>query len=202
MLQNRDLILVAHWRNQPQANIQLIEKPLVVEHDQTGGFQMRNAASASIYDCLNYFMMEETLTGNDKWYCSKCKDHVTAQKKMEVYKAPDYLIIHLKRFSHQRNVMFGSRKLNDFINFPVNGLDMGPYVIDAQDSGNNCIYDLYAVSNHFGSLHGGHYTAFAKNPLYQKWFNFDDTDVDRATESDVVTKAAYVLFYRKRDANL
>ena len=102
----------------------------MVEHDQTGGFQMRNASSASIYDCLNYFMMEETLTGNDKWYCSKCKDHVTAQKKMEVYKAPDYLIIHLKRFSHQRNVMFGSRKLNDFINFPVNGLDMGPYVLN------------------------------------------------------------------------
>ena len=23
-------------------------------------------------------------------------------------------------------------------------------------------YDLYAVSNHFGSLCGGHYTAFAK----------------------------------------
>ena len=24
------------------------------------------------------------------------------------------------------------------------------------------IYDLYAVSNHFGSLNSGHYTAFAK----------------------------------------
>jgi ubiquitin C-terminal hydrolase len=25
------------------------------------------------------------------------------------------------------------------------------------------IYELYAVSNHYGSLGGGHYTAFAKN---------------------------------------
>ena len=156
-------------------------------------------------------MVEETLTGNDKWYCSKCKDHVTAKKKMEIWKAPDYLIIHLKRFSHTRNAMFGSRKLNDFINFPVNSLDMSPYILNLNGGGNNsssaaagssdeCKYDLYAVSNHFGSLSGGHYTAFARNPYYKKWYNFDDSDVGRATEQDIVTKAAYVLFYRRRGA--
>ena len=88
----------------------------------------------SIYDCLNYFMMEETLTGDDKWYCSKCRDHVTANKKMEVWKAPEYLIIHLKRFSHTRNAMFGSRKINDFIDFPVNALDMGPYILSRKNA--------------------------------------------------------------------
>lgn len=64
------------------------------------------------------------------------------------------------------------------------------------------MYDLYAVSNHFGSLSGGHYTAFACNPHYKKWFNFDDTDVSRANESEIVSKAAYVLFYRRRNANM
>lgn len=123
-LGSRDFILIAHWRSQPQAILGMIEKPIIVNVDQTGGFSMTNQGKVNVYDCLNYFSMEETLSGNDKWYCSKCKDHVTAYKKMEVYKAPDYLIIHLKRFSHQRNVMFGSRKLNDFVNFPVNGLDM------------------------------------------------------------------------------
>ena len=29
--------------------------------------------------------------------------------------------------------------------------------------GQKAIYDLYAVSNHFGGMGGGHYTAFAKN---------------------------------------
>ena len=159
---------------------------------------MRNSNSVSIYDCLNYFAMEETLSGNDMWYCSRCKDHVTAQKKMEVYKAPDYLIIHLKRFSHQRNTMFGSRKINDFINYPVNGLNMAPYLCKDSSGDKSCLYDLYAVSNHFGSLSGGHYTAYAKNPVYQKWFNFDDTDVSRASEANVVTQAAYVLFYKRR----
>ena len=64
------------------------------------------------------------------------------------------------------------------------------------------MYDLYAVSNHFGSLSGGHYTAFARNPYHKKWFNFDDTDVGRVTENDIVTKAAYVLFYRRRGAEM
>ena len=163
---------------------------------------MEGSSNPSIYDCLNYFSMEETLTGNDKWYCSKCKDHVTAQKKMEVYKAPDYLIIHLKRFSVTRTSMFGSRKITDLINFPVNGLNLKPYLISEKTSSADCMYDLYAVSNHFGTLSGGHYTAFAKNPLYKKWFNFDDTDVGRASERDVVTKAAYVLFYKRRGAKM
>jgi len=142
-------------------------------------------------------MMEETLSGNDKWYCSKCKDFVTARKKMEVYKAPDYLILHLKRFSHQRNTMFGTRKISDLINFPVTNLDLSQFVRAAPG---DCVYDLYAVSNHFGTLNGGHYTAFAKNPYFQKWYSFDDSEVDRCREEDVVTKAAYVLFYKRRGA--
>ena len=98
--------------------------------------------------------------------------------------------------------MFGSRKISDLINFPVNNLDMTPYLKNEQGQGKSCIYDLYAVSNHFGSLSAGHYTAFAKNPHYQKWFNFDDTNVGKVSEGDVVTKAAYVLFYKRRGAEL
>lgn len=30
------------------------------------------------------------------------------------------------------------------------------------------IYDLYAISNHYGGLGGGHYTAYAKNG--GKWY--------------------------------
>jgi ubiquitin carboxyl-terminal hydrolase 4/11/15 len=133
----------------------------------------------------------------DQWYCNKCKDHVNAFKKMEVYKAPEFLIIHLKRFSHTRNTMFGSSKLSDFVDFPVNGLNMTPFLKEIRGQ-EQCIYDLYAVSNHFGSLGGGHYTAYAKNCAYGKWFEFDDSSVSDARESDVVGKAAYVLFYRRR----
>ena len=178
--------------------MQMIEKPHIVSIDQTGMNSFKGSGTINLYDCLNYFSVEETLRGDDKWYCGKCKDHVNAHKKMEVYKAPEYLIIHLKRFSHNRNSMFGSRKLNDYIEFPVEGLDMTNYIVQSRGSNKKIMYDLYAISNHFGSLSGGHYTAFAKNCIYKKWFNFDDSDVSRASTGDIVTKAAYVLFYKLR----
>jgi hypothetical protein len=37
-----------------------------------------------------------------------------------------------------------------------------------------CKYDLYAVSNHYGGLRSGHYTAVCKNPVVERWFKFDD----------------------------
>ena len=39
----------------------------------------------------------------------------------------------------------------------------------------NCIYDLYAVSNHMGTARGGHYTAYAKHPYSGDWHHFNDT---------------------------
>lgn len=65
---------------------------------------------------------------------------------------------------------------------------------------NPVIYDLYAISNHFGGLGGGHYTAFAKNRYDNLWYNFDDSHVSPVTDtSTMLTSAAYVLFYRRRE---
>ena len=66
------------------------------------------------------------------------------------------------------------------------------------------VYDLYAVSNHYGTMNGGHYTAMCKNVMNDTWYEFDDSQLTKLGQSDsgvkgnVVSKAAYVLFYRKR----
>lgn len=200
MRRDQSLVLVVNWRAQnPKANMTFIEKPFVEEisedKDQNVDSFESKSSEINLYDCLSYFGVEETLKGGDKWFCPKCKDHVVAKKKMEVFKSPNCLIIHLKRFSHTRG-MFGSRKLTEKIKFPVEDLNMTQYVI--KQNGGKVIYDLYAVSNHFGSLGGGHYTAFAKNPLYDKWFEFDDSSVNKIASGDVQSNAAYVLFYKKR----
>ena len=57
---------------------------------------------------------------------------------------------------------------------------------------------MYAVSNHYGSLYSGHYTAFAKNFVDKEWYEFDDSQVTIKTEQDCVTSGAYILFYKRR----
>ena len=96
----------------------------------------------------------------------------------------------------------GGQKLSDYVDFPLTGLDLGKYVRGSQ-RGQNMIYDCYGVSNHFGNMGFGHYTAYAKNPATDKWYEFDDSRVseirDDTAENKVITEAAYNLFYRRRD---
>ena len=39
------------------------------------------------------------------------------------------------------------------------------------------IYDLFAVSNHFGCASYGHYTAYGYNRCASQWLYYDDTSV-------------------------
>ena len=58
---------------------------------------------------------------------------------------------------------------------------------------------MYAVSNHYGSLAFGHYTACCKSSD-GGWYDFNDSSVSKIThESEIVSKSAYVLYYKRRD---
>ena len=61
------------------------------------------------------------------------------------------------------------------------------------------VYDLFAISQHYGSLGGGHYTATCAYEG-QGWYAFNDTGVARAEAMDPADSArsAYVLFYRRQ----
>ena len=111
---------------------------------------------------------------------------------MEIYSLSKILIIHLKRF---RN----NRKIESLVNFPIENLDMGQYMSNNKEGEN--IYDLFAVANHRGGLHGGHYFAYCKNYLDNNWYEFNDSNVSKIEKKDIVTKGAYVLFYSKREKN-
>lgn len=59
-------------------------------------------------------------------------------------------------------------------------------------------YNLRAVSNHFGSVGGGHYTAYVKHDVHG-WLEFDDSSVSKISENKVCSSSAYVLFLERTD---
>merc|ERR1719197_1069691 len=114
---------------------------------------------------------------------------------------PKILVIQLKRFSYRSR--HWREKIESHVNFPLEGLDMTPHVKGPIKPGEEPIYDLFAVDNHYGALGGGHYTAYARNINLRKWFKFDDSSVTEVSDpQQVVTPAAYILFYRRRDATV
>ena len=150
------------------------------------------------------FKQSEILDEDNKWYCNKCQDFVQATKTLELYRVPKILIISLKRFKTSRNKygFGGGQKIDTLVEFPLEGLDMRPYVLSPeQKNAPSLAYDCFGISNHFGSVGFGHYTAFAKNPLDNKWYNFDDSSVSPVSSSrrdNLITGSAYNIFFRLR----
>ena len=44
------------------------------------------------------------------------------------------------------------------------------------------------LSNHYGTMHGGHYTAFVKNVYDKKWYKFGDQYVTEMSPNGVVVR--------------
>ncbi|KAF2984408.1 hypothetical protein EK904_003352 [Melospiza melodia maxima] len=114
-------------------------------------------------------------------------------KFCKVQKFPEILCIHLKRFRHE--LMF-STKIGTHVSFPLEGLDLQPFL--AKDSPAQIVtYDLLSVICHHGTASSGHYIAYCRNNLNNLWYEFDDQSVTEVSESTVQNAEAYVLFYRK-----
>jgi ubiquitin carboxyl-terminal hydrolase 8 len=48
--------------------------------------------------CLQSFSREETLSKTDSWRCPRCKKSVDATSSIGLWRTPDVLVVHLKRF--------------------------------------------------------------------------------------------------------
>uniref|UniRef100_A0A665UBY5 Ubiquitin carboxyl-terminal hydrolase n=1 Tax=Echeneis naucrates TaxID=173247 RepID=A0A665UBY5_ECHNA len=155
-------------------------------------------ATVQLQECIELFTTVETLEEENPWYCPVCKKHQLATKKLDLWSLPEVLIIHLKRFSYTK---FTREKLDSIVEFPLRDLDFSGCLLRKSLSNGEppSCYDLIAVSNHYGGLRDGHYTSYAMNKDNGQWYYFDDSKVTFATEDQIVTNAAYVLFYHRQD---
>ena len=145
----------------------------------------------SLNETFEILSEEELLDENNEWYCENCKKKQRAKKKLEIYNTPKILIIQIKRFNH-------INKINTRVDFPLTDLDLSKYTL-SNNKERQIKYDLFAVANHYGSLSYGHYTAFCKNSIDEKWYEFNDSSVCEIKDlSKIVSPNAYVLFYKQK----
>uniref|UniRef100_A0A671TUP5 Ubiquitin carboxyl-terminal hydrolase n=1 Tax=Sparus aurata TaxID=8175 RepID=A0A671TUP5_SPAAU len=144
-------------------------------------YKPQKKAFFKLKDCIELFTTKEKLGAEDPWYCPNCKQHQQATKKLDLWSLPPVLVVHLKRFSYSR---YMRDKLDSLVDFPLRDLDMSEFLINP--NAGPCRYDLIAVSNHYGGMGGGHYTAYAKNKDDGKWYNYDDSSVSPANEDQIV----------------
>lgn len=167
--------------------------------NETGIFEPFNCLSLNIinseetsnlYDSFdNYFSQKENV---DDWKCDKCKKDTSCYKTSELWNIPNYLIIHLKRFDNN------GKKNTNFVDFPLEDLDITKYVSQWRKDKNNYIYSLYAINYHSGTSKSGHYWSSCKN-LDNNWYLFNDGNVSKYnSKKHIITQDAYILFYYRK----
>uniref|UniRef100_A0AAQ4PE41 ubiquitinyl hydrolase 1 n=1 Tax=Gasterosteus aculeatus aculeatus TaxID=481459 RepID=A0AAQ4PE41_GASAC len=198
------------WKNNERLKEYVLVSSKELDYDEDPGSLSETARAGhfTLEQCLNLFTKPEVLAPEEAWYCPKCQQHREASKQLLLWRLPNVLIIQLKRFSFRSFIW--RDKINDMVDFPVRNLDLSQFCIgqkDEEQMQQPPIYDLYAVINHYGGMIGGHYTAYARLPSDKNsqrsdvgWRLFDDSTVTMVEESQVVTRYAYVLFYRRRNS--
>lgn len=144
----------------------------------------------TLYDCIDEFCKSEILENENAWFNEKTNCRETVTKQLQFWSLPAVLVIDIKRFQGP------FRKNQILVDFPMEGLTFEKYVCGYHPE--EYVYDLYAVCNHMGSVHGGHYVAQVKN-ANGSWYLYNDASVVKIeNHAQIVSPTAYCLFYRRR----
>ncbi|XP_013925192.1 PREDICTED: ubiquitin carboxyl-terminal hydrolase 21 [Thamnophis sirtalis] len=145
----------------------------------------------SLLDCFKLFTKEEELDSENAPVCDKCRQRTRSTKKLTIQRFPRILVLHLNRFSTTR---YSIKKCSVYVDFPLQQLNLKEF---ASEKAGTPVYNLYALCNHSGSVHYGHYTAFCKDQ--SGWRVFNDSRVSPINENQVPSSEGYVLFYELDD---
>ncbi|XP_011504954.1 PREDICTED: ubiquitin carboxyl-terminal hydrolase 8 isoform X2 [Ceratosolen solmsi marchali] len=152
------------------------------------------SSKCSLDDCVRKFVSSQKVSG---WKCPNCKVPREGMKKFEIAKLPHIIVIHLNRFGDTGGWL---EKKNTAVEFPLCNFTLRTYFSQDDNHLNNSQasnYNLYAMSNHYGTMDGGHYTAYCKNNTQNKWYKYDDHTVTEVHQNQVKSQSnsAYLLFY-------
>uniref|UniRef100_W4VR89 ubiquitinyl hydrolase 1 n=1 Tax=Corethrella appendiculata TaxID=1370023 RepID=W4VR89_9DIPT len=93
------------------------------EHESVAICRKQKTEPVDLDHCLRAFTSEEEL--EQSYHCSNCKSKQPATKKLQIWKLPPILIVHLKRFNFVNNKWVKSQKV---VNFPYENFEPTPYL--------------------------------------------------------------------------
>lgn len=153
-------------------------------------------SAQSLHACLARYCSPEQL-GEASYRCSECQDSARAVKQLALLHLPPVLCIQLKRYEH----LAGATKVDARVSFPL-VIDVRDCCVEDEEDEEHprdpaaCLYELFTVVVHEGSLTSGHYTNFSR--WRHQWYRFDDDKVAPASVAQVLDAKAYQLFYLRR----
>lgn len=155
------------------------------------------ALAPTLKTCLDSAHEEETI---DDYMCDKCKGRHKAKLQHKISKLPGVAIVSLKRFTNMGHKVRGRIEWNlDDVDFaPWMAFERNPFT-NSHDSETH--YETYAVIEHHGSLHGGHYRMYARESA-TTWLEYDDSSVRAVPPEHVVTPDSYIALMVPKNTSI
>ena len=152
--------------------------------------------SVKLEDCFKHYQESEILSGDNQIYCNICNQMANAANGNKLFTAPEVMTIVLNR----------GKGIEFDVNFeyPLR-INIDKYILDKECKNND--YELICVLTHIGpSGMAGHFIAICKSPNDNKWYIYNDAQVDecidpRNTNNKIIEGLPYVLFYQKYNKN-
>jgi ubiquitin C-terminal hydrolase len=164
------------------------------------GGDVPGSSVPSMADCLNAAHESERI---EDYQCDGCKGRRVATITNKISRLPTVLILVLKRFTNT------GAKIRGRVVWDLNNLDLSPWLAFSRcpytDSPTQSIYESFAVIEHMGSAHGGHYRMFARTPQEQSvdsvWTEYDDSGVrDNVPSAEIVNEDSYIVFLTPQES--
>ena len=152
----------------------------------------QNFQEVDLNDCFIYYQKIDYMQGENQMWCSNCNQNAPSQYMTSLYSSPVYLVLILNR--GKGNIYNVKLNFSEILN-------IGNFVY--MKKSNDLIYHLYAIVTHIGpSNMGGHFIAFCKSPIDNRWYKYNDAMVEFVGNfySDIVNFGVpYILFYESQN---
>jgi ubiquitin C-terminal hydrolase len=116
----------------------------------------------SLVEALENLFADETLDGDNKYFCEACNSKQDAVKGMRIVELPAYVSFYVNRFDFDYNTFERIKVKSDF-SYPLE-VNLGQY-LDADSKVTDPLYELFAVMVHRGTAYAGHYHIVIKDIL-------------------------------------